>query len=226
MCRNAKIPAKKKLQAILGGMELPKYTEDEVNSFGHPDIPIIKSTNPNKVEAASWGLIPEDVTSMQYAEQIAKSCRLARAETIFQKQSYAPYIMVKRCLVFLDGFYENQHLDAHGKKKQKYFVSMKDEQCFATGGIYTEWFHLELKQIVNTCAIITTDANPLMAKIHNSEKRQPLMFEQRDWLKWLSKELTKEDIVNMITIFPDTNMKAEKVIKPPKGKDGEQSSLF
>jgi putative SOS response-associated peptidase YedK len=229
MCRNAKIPSKKKLQALFPGMELPVYTEcDNANAFDHPDVPIMKAGEPDKLYAASWGLIPEYIKTIDAAVRAADMLRNAKAESIFDKPSFSPYIMQKRCLIFLEGFYEWQHLDPKGKKKQAYYVSMKNDEVFATGGIYTEWFSPTLNQVINTCCIITTASNPLMSEIHNSKERQPLIFDKENWDKWLTKDLTKEEIVNLMTIYPDTNMKADKAKDKPKPKDdnSEQGALF
>ena len=40
----------------------------------------------------------------------------------------------------------------------------------------------------NTYTLLTTEANALMAEIHNSKKRMPVVLQQEDERKWLEQE--------------------------------------
>ena len=50
-------------------------------------------------------------------------------------------IVSKRCLVIADGFYEWQLLDSIGKHKQKYELTLPNNEVFAFVGLYSEWIN-------------------------------------------------------------------------------------
>ena len=74
-----------------------------------------------------------------------------------------------RCLVLADGFYE---WDKKGSKRVPYRVMLKDEKPFAFAGICDYWKDKEGKEL-KSFSIITTDANELIAKIHD---RMPVIL--------------------------------------------------
>ena len=138
------------------------------------------------IQLYNWGLIPhwaKDIT-------IRKNTLNARMETINQKPSFRDAAK-NRCLVLVDGFYEWQWLDDKGKKKQKYLITLPDDEAFAFGGIYNDWVDKSTGEVINTYTILTTDANDFMSIIHNSQKRMPLILNkdtEKDWLNGLAVE--------------------------------------
>lgn len=85
----------------------------------------------------------------------------------------------KRCLVIVDGFYEWQWLDKVGKSKQKYLITHKQDEPFAFAGLYNDWLNPATGDIRRTYTIVTTEANELMAEIHNNKKRMPVSLTGR-----------------------------------------------
>ncbi len=55
---------------------------------------------------------------------------------------------------------------------------MKDGRPFAVGALWENWKDLSLGQWIRTFAIITTDANELVAEIHD---RMPLILRRDDY---------------------------------------------
>ena len=97
----------------------------------------------------------------------------------------------KRCLVIADGFYEWRWLDSAGKNKQKHLISLKDNELYAYGGIYSEWVDVNTGEIVNSYSIVTTEANPLVGEIHK-KKRMPIILKKEDEISWLNgKEISE-----------------------------------
>lgn len=229
MCRNAKVPSRKKLSDALSyiTIESPNFDGIEnANSFDHPELPIITSAEPNKIVLASWGLVPEYIKGIDKAMEIANMCRNAKAETIFEKASFSPYIMTKRCLVFVEGFYEWRHEDSKGKKKTPYYVSLKDSEIIPFAGFYTDWYDEQAGKTIKTCTIITTAANDLMKFVHNSKERQPLIMPKDKWDLWLDTSLKEEQIVELMKVYPDGNMQADKIEPERPKSDGDPLSLF
>jgi putative SOS response-associated peptidase YedK len=85
-----------------------------------------------------------------------------------------------------DGFYEWQWQDSKGKNKQKFFMHLPDEALFSFAGLWNEWQNQVTGEYYHTYTILTTEANELMAKVHNSKKRMPVIISpqtEMDWLK-------------------------------------------
>jgi putative SOS response-associated peptidase YedK len=81
------------------------------------------------------------------------------------------------------------------------------------GCIYDTWTDLSTGEIVNTFSILTTEANPLMEKIHNQKKRMPLMLKVEDEAKWLDSSLSKESLQKLIKPFDENLMKAYSITR-------------
>jgi len=65
--------------------------------------------------------------------------------------------------------------------KQPYAIARVDGQPLAFAGLW-EWFKRPDGTLARTFTTITTDANAVMADIHD---RMPVIVEQQDWPLWL-----------------------------------------
>lgn len=156
------------------------HPSDHINGFEHPKTPIIIDKNPTEIIHYYWGLIP----SWSKDENIKKMTLNARIETIEEKPSFKDLIN-KRCLVIANGFYEWQWHDTKGKNKTKYEIGLKNDDLYAYAGLYSQWIDINTGEIKNTYTIVTTEANSLMAEIHNIKKRMPIILRPEDEIKWL-----------------------------------------
>jgi putative SOS response-associated peptidase YedK len=71
------------------------------------------------------------------------------------------------------------------KAKQPFAIAMKDGSPFGIGGLWENWKDPTSGEWIRTFAIITTDANELVAEIHD---RMPLILAPADCARWLSDE--------------------------------------
>jgi putative SOS response-associated peptidase YedK len=88
----------------------------------------------------------------------------------------------RRCIVPVDSFFEWKAIKGQ-KAKQPYAIAMKDGSPFGIGGLWENWKDPTSGEWVRTFAIITTDANELVADIHD---RMPLIIATTDYTRWLS----------------------------------------
>ena len=72
----------------------------------------------------------------------------------------------------MDGFFEWKAIKGQ-KAKQPYAIAMKDGSPFGIGGLWENWRDPTSGEWLRTFAIITTDANELVAEIHD---RMPLIL--------------------------------------------------
>ena len=157
-----------------------QYTPSVFNGFQFPKTPIITNTDTGKIQLFNWGLIPHWAKD----NTIRKNTLNARIETIHEKPAFRN-VVNNRCLVLVDGFYEWQWLDEKGKNKNKYLIALPNDGAFALAGLWSIWNDKNTGEIVHTYTVLTTAANELMSRIHNSQKRMPVVLSQdneKDWL--------------------------------------------
>jgi putative SOS response-associated peptidase YedK len=158
--------------------------------FAFPETPVIADKAPNEIQLFTWGLLP----SWAKDRTIQSNTLNAKIETLHEKPSFKNSIS-KRCLVLIDGFYEWQWLDAKGKRKQKYFISVPEKEPFALAGIWNSWVDRATGEIVDTYSIVTTAANLLMEEIHNTKKRMPVVLTKENEGDWLNGRTVSDFLV-------------------------------
>ncbi len=180
------------------------------SAFTLPEIPVIADREPENIELFQWGLIPFWVKDEASAEDIQKKTFNARAETIAEKPSFRSSIRSKRCLVISRGFYEWQ---MRGNEKIPHYIYLKDEVPFAFAGIYDDWTDRDSGEIRSTFSIITTEANPLMEKIHNIKKRMPVILPREAEKEWLDRDKDMNSVLGMLRPYDANRMQARTISK-------------
>lgn len=157
-----------------------QYQPGNYVAFEFPQTPVITNKDTNLIRMLRWGLIPPWAKD----PDIRKYTLNARMETIGQKPTFRS-VANNRCLVIADAFFEWQWMDPKGKEKQKYKLTLPDNEPFAFAGLWSEWANPLTGEIWQTYTIITTQANELMSHIHNSKKRMPVILQQGEENMWL-----------------------------------------
>jgi putative SOS response-associated peptidase YedK len=123
-----------------------------------------------------WGLIPF------WARDSGIGARLinARAETLAEKPAFRTAFRQRRCLVPADGFYEWQKRG--GGPKQPYRIARGDGAPFAFAGLWERWRDPAEGLDVETCTIVTRDANARLRPIHD---RMPEILAPDRYDVWL-----------------------------------------
>ena len=160
-----------------------QYQPSIYNGFQFPQTPVITNKEPNTIQLFQWGLIPFWAKD----DSIKKFTLNARIETIAEKPAFKNSIN-NRCLILADGFFEWQWLDEKGKRKQKYLISLPDNEPFAFAGLWSGWTDKQTGEVIHSYSILTTEANELMSKIHNSKKRMPVIVAKENEQFWLGGE--------------------------------------
>jgi len=181
-----------------------------LSGFNHPEIPVIASVEPDTIKNYYWGLIPSFCQNIHAARDMRTKTLNAKSETIFALPSFKNSIYQKRCMVLVDGFYEWRTV---GKQKYPYYIHLKNNEPFAFGGIYNDWVYKDTGEIINTFSIITTPANPLLAKIHNLKLRMPLILPMETERNWLNPNLSEKDITELMKPFDENQMEARTISK-------------
>jgi putative SOS response-associated peptidase YedK len=155
-----------------------------------------------------WGLIPAWVKEESQVKEIGMMTLNAKSETVFEKASFKSSIRKKRCLVISTGFFEWQE---YQKKKYPYFIRMKNVEIFSMAGIYSSWLNKEKGELIKSFSILTTNANPLLAKIHNLKERMPVILTPDKEKDWINPDLTDEQIASFFPAIDDRLLEAHTV---------------
>lgn len=187
-----------------GNLQLDLFV---VSGFEHPKLLTITNEEPKILQPIKWGLVPHWVKDEEMAVEISNKTLNARSETIFEKPSFKTACN-NRCLIPVEGFFEWREFK---KKKYPYFVHLKDNETFFLGGIFDSWVDKSSGEIVKGFSILTTAANPLMEMIHNIKKRMPFIVPFDLAARWITPELSKEEMMSLIKPFDDRFMEAHTV---------------
>ncbi len=197
----------------LDDMEVDDSDFDKIfhaNAFTFPLLPVVTAAEPQRLQFFHWGLIPKWQKSREEALKFRSNTLNARSETIFEKASFRASIMQKRCLVPTTGFFESLHV---GKKTYPFFIGLRSHDIFSFGAIHEEWLDKESGEIFKTFSICTHAAAPLIAKIHNTKERQPLMLSGHAEEQWLNTSLDKEAVQALFHSVDDEQLEAHSVSK-------------
>ncbi|RYZ17456.1 MAG: SOS response-associated peptidase [Sphingobacteriales bacterium] len=171
---------KVKLKEISGLIEDTKLIEnferDLQSGFEYQLFPVaMKKKGHTKGELAHWEFIPFWYKSMKEVEEGRKKYTTlnAQGEKLLTSKIYKEAAHERRCLVLSSGFYEWRHYKGVA---YPYHIRLKDRETFYMAGIYRQWTDELSGETLNTTAIVTTDANPLMKQVHNSKERMPVIL--------------------------------------------------
>ncbi len=148
-----------------------------------------------------WGLVPF------WAKDPVLGPRLinARAESAAEKPAFRAAFKHRRCLVPADGFYEWRKSPG---KRQPYLIGMADDSSFAFAGLWEQWKGAD-GQAIESCTILTTNANELVAPLHD---RMPVVLLPEDYGLWLDTKIREPgSLVALLRPFPSGEMKSRPV---------------
>lgn len=185
------------------------HTRNDISSLALPPAnyniapstfqPVIRDSKDEGRELVlmRWGLIP--FFTKQLSDVKGVSAINAKAETIQTSPTWREPFKKRRCLIPASGFYEWQTIDA--KTKKPCVFSLSDYSLFAFAGL---WDASKAKdgQWLQSFAIVTTEANELMSRVHT---RMPVILHSRDYDRWLSRDIA-EPPVDLLRPFESDQM--------------------
>jgi len=182
MCYHTATPSGAELRLFFKDMAV-HYNQDaiyHVSGFERPYLPVTLNTKIDEIVPARWKLLPFWVKTEEEAAKYANTLN-AKGEEVFEKASYKNVIGKYRGLLYVNGFFEPHATD--GKKNdESYFIQDPTSPIFTIGVVWSPW------RDYNTFSVITTEANPLMAEIHNVGRRMPLIIPEDMRHNWLLAE--------------------------------------
>ncbi len=120
-----------------------------------------------------WELVPHWAKDVKIGYKMIN----ARAETVRTKPAFRSAFASRRCLIPADGFYEWQRSRT---PRQPHYIRKRDGKPMAFAGLWEIWRGGE--EPLESCAIITTGPNTLMAPLHD---RMPVILAPGAFEGWL-----------------------------------------
>lgn len=184
-----------------------------------PSQPIAAVTDAasRAVEFLRWGLVPS------WAKDISIGNRLinARAETLNEKPSFRTALKKRRCLILVDGFYEWKKSQQPRGASVPYYFQRKDSKPFAFAGLWEIW-HSPEEDVLRSCTIITTEANGVVAPVHD---RMPVILDVSTAWKWMQ-DAPVESLLSYLKPYPADQMTTYQVQRDVNDPNIDNRSLI
>jgi putative SOS response-associated peptidase YedK len=127
---------------------------------------------------------------------------------VAEKPAFRSAFKRRRCLVLADGFYEWQAA-GKGRQKQPFYIHMQDRAPFAFAGLWEHWQAADgAGEPLETCTIITIEANDLVRPIH---ERMPVILPAEQYAQWLDSTQPAESLHALLHPYPADAMAAYPV---------------
>ena len=152
-------------------------------------VACVRKTDQLKVVTLRWGLVPFWAKDLKIGAKMIN----ARCETVESKPSFRSAFKKRRCLVFADGYFEWKKID--GAKQPYYMTTTENGGGFCMAGLWEKWKDKENDETVESCTVLTTDANSKLSGVHD---RMPVVLDRKDFEFWLDPEFQAVDKLKSI----------------------------
>jgi putative SOS response-associated peptidase YedK len=163
------------IQELFPFLSIPPEMQPRFNIAPSQPVAVIPNDGKQRLDFFKWGLVPSWAKDPDIGNRLIN----ARAETLAEKPSFRNAFRYHRCLVLADGFYEWRK--TNGGKTPMY-IQLATKKPFAFAGLWDLW-HAPDGSELYSCAIITTQPNQLMEKIHT---RMPVILSAENYDIWLN----------------------------------------
>jgi putative SOS response-associated peptidase YedK len=178
MCGRFTFAISPELLAEIFGVTVLEDIPTRYNIAPSQQVSIIRETasGGRYLSSVRWGLVPH------WAKDLSIGSRMinARCETVHEKPAFRQAIRCRRCILPASGFFE---WAATPTRKIPHYITIWDGSPLAFAGLWDSWKTPEGESL-ETCAILTTSANSLMAPIHD---RMPVILHHTEFDLWLDR---------------------------------------
>jgi putative SOS response-associated peptidase YedK len=145
-----------------------------------------------------WGLVPSsakgDLSRGGYA--LVRGDALQSAEDL-----RSAWLHGRRGIVPLAGFYLWQRTKAG--HRQPYYVRVVNRLVFGVAVLW-ECSVTDDDEVIESCALVTVPANPLLAEIDNGTDQMPAILRREDYQTWLGATVTQANA--LLQTYPPAQM--------------------
>ena len=133
---------------------------------------------------ATWAALEWRLTPRWARERSSKYATFnARAEDLERKPAFRASFQDRRCLIVASTFYEWAR-DGTGRaaRRRPHAIGLKDGSPLALAGVWDQWIDRDTGEVVDSSAVVTTEPNALMGRIHD---RMPVVVGPEEREVWL-----------------------------------------
>jgi putative SOS response-associated peptidase YedK len=180
MCGRYTLKSRADIIAETFGVPVPATLPERFNIAPSQQVLAVREgagSHQRELVALQWGLVPFWADDPEIGSRMTN----ARSETAASKPAFRASFRSRRCLIVADGFYEWQPRNG---TKQPYYIRLTSGQPFGMGGLWDRWDKQD--EPLETCTILTCDANEAMLAIHD---RMPVVIPPESFDIWLDPDI-------------------------------------
>ena len=171
-----------------GVRDVPPWYTPRYNIAPSQDVMVIVDTEAGReARRMRWGLVPFWAKDPSIGNRMVN----ARCETLASKPSYREAFAKRRGLIVVNSYYEWRR-NVNGPKTP-FRIHRDGDEPFTIAALWEHWGPRENR--LETCAVVTTEANETMARIHD---RMPVIVSGSDAPAWLDPGATKDAVQAVI----------------------------
>jgi len=217
VCGRFALATEKHVLEMLYQLEIRDALEPRYNIAPGQDILALRFSpqrGDRELVKLKWGLVPF------WAEEKSIGNRLinARAETAAEKPAFRSAFKKRRVLIPAGGFFEWKSEEG---AKQPYYICRLDGKPFSLAGLWERWEKGAAP--LETCTILTTEPNELVAKLHN---RMPVIIPPEDYESWIDPETDQDAVAELLTAVPAEGLTAYPVSRQVNNPANDRAELL
>src|SRR5688572_7053069 len=126
----------------------------------------------------------------------------ARAENLLERKTFRPLLEAgQTCFMLVDSYYEWSSTSL--ANRHPYLILLKDNDLFGIAGLFKRVVDHETGEETLHFTTITTEPNPMLAKIHD---RMPAILPIGNEMDWLKKQKNPADYLQMLQPFTEKHL--------------------
>ncbi|MTI42277.1 putative SOS response-associated peptidase YedK [Roseibium hamelinense] len=203
------------VKALFGYIDQPNFPARYNIAPTQPIGIVRREHGQRRFALVRWGLVPGWVKDPASFTLLIN----ARAESAAQKPSFKVSMRHHRCIVPASGFYEWCRTP---DGKQPFWISPVEGGVIAMAGLWSTWSDADGGEI-DTGALLTVDANDMMAPIHH---RMPAILHWQDFETWLNvTDVPVKEAVNLLRPIENDYLQAVPVSSKVNKVTNDDKSL-
>ncbi len=192
MCGRFNVESDPLSRLLLELVQLPHPGPDNPNAAPTETIVVLRLDREGRPELVPmrWWLTPywAPEAGTRYSMFNAKS------ETVTTSRAFREPFQRRRCLVPVSGFYEWAR-QRPPQRKLPYYIHPQEAPGMLLAGIWDRWRNPDVDAVLESFAILTTDAHPGLEFVHT---RQPVMIAQADAPRWLDRQAGGDEVIALL----------------------------
>jgi putative SOS response-associated peptidase YedK len=167
---------------------------------------ILGDENGRELEFLRWGLIPfwTPTSDVEAGHRLLS----ARAETLTKRAAFREALTTRRCIVPAGGWFHRARREG---EQATFYVQPANDKLWSFAGLWDEWVAPDGTPR-RTLAIVSTEANSLLAPLH---ARMPAILKREDEAAWLNpKNHDARALSNLLRPFASREMQIAAVRAP------------